>query len=137
MDYVAAAASGALAATGIGTVGAIVANSAISGTAYLANSAISGEKATAEGLLESVVVGGISGAIGGSGTSATKVNGIRNTAKSVLKTAVSPKKIAMYTGKIAATKAAVRMTVGRTAASIISSPWVRKGYKYIRNLIKG
>lgn len=51
-------------------------------------------------LIASVVIGGFCGFIGGSGTNLQKVSGVVKTSKSVLKTAVSPKKIAMYTAKL-------------------------------------
>ena len=99
-DYVCAAASGALAATGIGTMAAVLWSIVISTVNYVGN-AISGRSSfNIWDLIFSVVVGGICGFIGGSGTNLTRISGVVKVSKRVLKTAVSPKKIAMYTAKL-------------------------------------
>ena len=46
--------------------------------------------------------GALSEIIGGEGIDGANISGIMKTSKSMLKTLVSPKKIAMYSGKIAA-----------------------------------
>ena len=63
-DYGSAAVSGALAASGIGSVAA---NAALGGATYVANCQISGETVNGADFLVSVGIGGIAGAIGGNG----------------------------------------------------------------------
>ena len=116
-DYGAAAASGALAATGIGLVSSIAANAAISGTAYIIDCELEGEKEDFGDFLTATIIGGVAGAIGGRGADGAKLRGIVKTSQNVLKTAVSPKKIAMYSAKIAAAnKTAVVSTIRTIAA---------------------
>ena len=98
VDYIAAGASGALAATGIGAIWSGVANAAIDGTAYLANQLISGEDVNS---VELAMVAGFSFITAGPGMNGNKMRNIYKHSKNVLETAVSPKKIAMYTAKIA------------------------------------
>ena len=130
-----AAASGALAATGIGLAGAVAANAAIGGATYLANSAIDGDTPNWSGFATSAAIGAVSGLIGGSGLSGAKVTGIKKTAKAVLKTAVSPKKIAMYTAKIAACNKAVTIAIVRTAASVHGGIILNKAKDYAMGVI--
>ncbi|MBP3396491.1 MAG: RHS repeat-associated core domain-containing protein [Clostridia bacterium] len=101
VDYAAAAVSGALAASGIGLGASIVANAAISGTAYSLNCSIDGEETDPVDFIIATGTGAFSGLIGGKGANGAKLRGIAKTSKNALKTAVSPKKIAMYTAKIA------------------------------------
>ena len=113
VDYGAAALSGALAATGIGTVASIAANAAIGGGSYLANCGIKGEKANLIDFGLSTFNGALAGRIGGKGADGKRMLGAVKRSKEVLKTAVSPKKVGMYTEKIAnyaqkAVKSAVR-----------------------------
>lgn len=63
----AGAASGALAGSGVGLVGAIAGNAAISGGSYVATKLVHDEEPTVEGVLGSTVLGGIAGRIGGPG----------------------------------------------------------------------
>ena len=116
-DYGSAAISGALSASGIGHVGSVVANAALSGATYLANCAISGEEVNSLDFLMTTTIGGISGFIGGSGADGKKLRGVYGTAKDVLKTAVSPKKQLMYMAKKTAVKKAVAMGVARTVTA--------------------
>ena len=113
VDYGASALSGALAATGIGTVASIAANAAIGGGSYLANCGIKGEKANLIDFGLSTFNGALAGRIGGKGADGKRMLGAVKRSKEVLKTAVSPKKVGMYTEKIAnyaqkAVKSAVR-----------------------------
>lgn len=107
VDYSAAALSGALAATGIGLAASVGANAAIGGATYLANCAVQGEDANIIDFTLATGTGALSGAVGGSGADGANLRGVVKTSKTILKTAVSPKKIAMYSAKIAA--------VGKTA----------------------
>ena len=77
-DYIAAAASGALAASGIGTVGAVVANTMLSSVTYLADCSIKNEKVNGVEWFEATVTGGVSGIIGGGGANAKKLVGVIN-----------------------------------------------------------
>ena len=100
VDYASAAISGAFAASGLGAAGSIVANAVLGGATYLANCNVSGESANAVDFMLSTAVGGLAGAIGGSGANGTRLTGMFETAVEVFDTAVSPKKIAMYSRKI-------------------------------------
>ena len=113
-DYIAAAASGALAASGIGAVGAVAANTMFSSVTYLADRSIKNEKVNGAEWLEATATGFISGIIGGSGANAKKVVGVINYSRNVVKTAVSPKRIAMYRGKITSSLKAIRTSLRRT-----------------------
>ena len=96
VDYAAAAASGAVAATGIGAVGSAVANAAIDGTAYVANQLIEGEEIDENELTKTMFLGAVTS---GKGINGKNLRGVYKQSTQVLKTAVSPKKIAMYTAK--------------------------------------
>ena len=113
-DYGSAALSGVLAATGIGAGASIAANAALGGATYLANCAIEGEEVDALDLGLAVVGGAASGQVGGSGVNGGKLKGIVSTSKQILKSTVSPKKIAMYTAKIAAAKTAIAKGISNT-----------------------
>ena len=131
-DYGSAAVSGALAASGIGVIGSVAANVALGGATYVANCQISGETVNGADFLVSVGIGGIAGAIGGRGADGKNLRGIVKTSKSILKSAVSPKKISMYTGKIAAVKSTVIVGTIRTA---LSSGFTSVGNHWRRQII--
>ena len=120
-DYGAAALSGALAATGIGLGESIAANAVIGGTTYLANCEIEGENANLVDFALSTGIGAISGKIGGSGADGAKLRAVARTSKAVLDTAVSPKKIAMYSAKIATCKKTAIIGGLRTVAAGFSA----------------
>lgn len=113
----------------VGLVGSVASNAAISGSAYVANSAMKGKKITTGGLLTAVGIGAASGALGGSGVNGARVRGVSQTAKEILKTAVSPKKIAMYTAKRVANRKLVSEGVIRTIGSICFSNLASKVLK--------
>lgn len=110
-----------MAATGIGLAGSVAANTAISSVAYLANTISEGDEPTLAGLAIAAGTGMASGFIGGSGVDGNKIKGAWNTSKDVLSTAVSPKKIAMYTAKIATCRKTIVVGTLRTVASIAAS----------------
>ena len=120
-DYASAAVSGALAATGIGTVGAITANAALGGTTYLANCAIKGEEANIVDLTLATGIGAVAGAVGGKGANGARLIGVSNTAKQVLRTTTSPRKIAMYTAKLVGVKRALFNATCLTVTAGVSS----------------
>ena len=113
-DYCAAAASGAFAATGIGLIGSAVVDSVISGSAYIANEYIKGHEPDVKTIGKRMLSGAASGIIGGKGADGSKLIGIYKTSKSTLQTAVSAKKIAMYTEKIFKVKATTAISSIRT-----------------------
>ena len=104
VDYVASAASGALAATGIGAVGSAFANAAIDGGAYVANQLIEGEEIDGSELTNTMFLGAVTS---GKGINGKELRSVYKRSSQVLKTAVSPKKIAMYTAKQSAIKKTV------------------------------
>ena len=129
-DYGAAAVSGALAASGIGLGGSIVANAAISGVTYLADCDIKGEEVNEKDFWLATGAGAISGLVGGKGADGSKLRGITKTSKDILKTAVSPKKIAMYTEKIAMSRNVAIVSGLRTVTAGLTSNllgYYRKG----------
>ena len=130
-DYASAAISGGLAATGIGLAASVAANATLGGVTYLANCEIKGEEANVTDFAIATGIGGISGLIGGKGADGKNLRGAVNTSKQILKTAVSPKKIAMYTGKIAnCWKSAIVSGLRTSAAGFASN-----GLNYARRKI--
>ena len=110
VDYIASAASGALAATGIGAIGSALASAAIDGTAYVANKLIDGEEINTTELTVTML---FSAATSSKGIDGKKLRGIYHRSTQILETAVSPRKIAMYTAK----KTAIKKTVGKEILS--------------------
>ena len=117
VDYTSAAIGGVLAASGIGLAGSVVANATLGGATYLMNSNVGGKSINDLDLVVATVIGGVAGVIGGSGANGARLQGVYKTSKTVLKTAVSTTKRAMYTGKITAVKSAVTVSTIRTVAS--------------------
>ena len=130
-DYLSAGISGALAASGIGLPGSIVANAALGGTTYLANCAIEGKDANLLDFGIATGIGALSGGIGGNGANSTKLVGVTKTAKQALKTAVSPKKIAMYTAK----KVACRNVVIKSTIRTVLAGAASNGLNNLRKVI--
>jgi len=120
-DYGSAAISGALAASGVGLGLSITANAALGGATYLTNCAINDEEANLVDLGLATGIGAVSGIIGGSGADGANLRGVAKTSKRVLKTAVSPKKIAMYTAKISTVRKKVAIATIRTVTAGITS----------------
>lgn len=134
-DYICSAASGALAATGIGKMAAMFASAIIGTINYVLNCASTKAKVCRMELIMTFVIGLICGRIGGSGSNLKNVNGVVKTSKTILKTAVSPQKIAMYTSKI---KNAIVSTVVNTIRYIVSAvanTLSSAGKKYIKGLL--
>lgn len=96
VDYMAAAASGALAASGVGALGSALANATIDGVAYVANCGIEGKEVDGNEFLLVVATGALTS---GKGIDGANLSGVYKYSTLVLQTAVSPKKIAMYTAK--------------------------------------
>ncbi len=132
-DYGAAALSGALAATGVGLGASIAANAAIGGATYLVNCGIKGETVNELDFGLAVGIGAISGVIGGSGADGANLRGVTKSSKAILETAVSPKKIAMYSAKIAScTRTAVVSGLRTIAAGFTANGLnaLRRGVTY-------
>ena len=120
-DYIAAGASGALAASGVGVVGSKIANAAIKGGAYVINSAIEGEDISAWELTKTMISAGVSAKAGINGA---KMRGIYKRSNEVLKTTTSARKIAMYTSKKLNIKSTVFKKIGKTiGGTTISGAW--------------
>lgn len=96
VSAVAGALSGAIASTGIGAIGAGIINAAIDGTEYLVTQSINGVEINKSELAATML---FSGATAGAGFNGSKLQGIYKQSKTILETAVSPRKIALYTAK--------------------------------------
>ena len=102
---------------GVGIGISITANAALGGATYLTNCAINGNKANIVDLGFATGIGALSGIIGGPGADGANLRGVVKTSKQVLKTAVSPKKVAMYSAKISTVKKTVVISAIRTVAA--------------------
>ena len=131
VDYVSAALSGALAATGISMAGSIVANAVLGGITYLANCNYRNEAISTGDLVIATIIGGTAGRIGGEGVNAEKLRGIYNTSEKMLNTAKSAKKIIQYTAKQSLVKTTIKTGVKNTVkAGAVSNVgnFIRKGF---------
>ena len=128
VDYGAAALSGAVGATGIGFLGSIAANAGISGGQYLANCVIKGKTPNIDQLGYEMGFGALSGMIGGKGADGANLLGVYKTSKHILKTAVSPKKIAMYSAKCAEVRKKVIVGTVQSLMTGIHSGKIREKY---------
>ena len=134
-DYICSAASGALAATGIGKMAAMFASAIIGTINYVLNCASNKAKVCRMELIMTFVIGLICGYIGGSGANLKNVNGIVKTSKTILKTAVSPKKIAMYTSKIKNAIVSTVVNAIRYIVSAVANTLGSAGKKYVKGLL--
>ena len=134
-DYIGSAASGALAATGIGRMGAMFASAIISTMTYVLNCAIQKAQYSRFELILTFIVGLVCGLIGGSGANLKKANGVVKTSKTILKTAVSARKIAMYTAKIKNAISSTVVNAIRYIASAVSNTLGSSGKKYLKELV--
>ncbi len=128
IDYGAAALSGAVGATGIGFLGSVAANAGISGGQYLANCAIKGKTPNIDQLGYEMGFGALSGMIGRKGADGANLLGVYKTSKHILKTAVSPKKIAMYSAKCAEVRKKVIVGTVQSLMTGIHSGKIREKY---------
>jgi RHS repeat-associated protein len=133
VDYVSAAISGALAATGISAMGSIVANATLGGATYLANCSYKGEKANVVDFAISTGVGAAAGYRGGSGVNAERMRGVYHRSEQVLKTAKSAKKVAQYNTKKTMVKTTVKTGIKNT---VIAGFWSNVG-NFFRKLFTG
>ena len=115
-------------ASGVGLGVSIAANAALGGATYLTNFAIKGENANVIDFGLATGVGAVSGFVGGSGADGAKLRGITSTSKRILKTAVSPKKIAMYTAKLAN----VQRTIIRSSLHAVAAGFTSNSLNYVR-----
>ena len=123
LDTTVGAISGFVAATGIGTIGSMVFGGALSGVQSIAEDVlINHNEIDWLKLGASIVIGVGAGLISGSGANVAKQSGIWKTSNSYLATAVSPKKIAMYTAKKKLIKKKLKVSAARFTGSMIFSP---------------
>ena len=134
-DYICSAAGGALAATGIGKMAAVFASAIIGTINYVLNCASNKAKVCRLELIMTFVIGLICGYIGGSGANLKRVNGVVKTSKTILKTAVSPKKIAMYTSKIKNAIVSTVVNAIRYIVSAVANTLGSAGKKYVKGLL--
>ena len=134
-DYICSAASGALAATGIGKMAAMFASAIIGTINYVLNCASNKAQVCRLELIMTFVIGLICGYIGGSGANLKRVNGVVKTSKTILKTAVSPKKIAMYTSKIKNAIVSTVVNAIRYIVSAVANTLGSAGKKYVKGLL--
>ena len=125
-DYASAAIGGMLTVSSIGRVASVAANAALSGITYLADCDIYNEDPSVWEFGFAVANGALSGLIGGSGMDLQTQFEITQTAKQVLNTAVSPKKIALYGAKIAAIEKSMLYNTTRYFGSIFSSTMINQ-----------
>ena len=128
--YISAGLSGALAATGIGKMGAVF-YSAISSAI---SSVIDNNGIKVLDFIFSVVIGIVCGLIGGAGANLKRVSGVVSVSKSVLKTAVSPKKIVMYLSKIKSATISTIVNAIRYVISAVANALGGAGRKYLLEL---
>ena len=122
VDYAAAAIGGAIAASGIGFAGAVVANATLGGTTYLANCSYKGVKANKKDFIASTVIGGVAGAIGGPGANGKNMRGVYSRSKQVINATKSVRKQAMYKAKVTGIKQNITKSTGKTVlAGIVSN----------------
>ena len=137
VDYVAAAVSGALAATAVGKVGQAIGNAAISGISYALNQENSGKRINPVDTVVNVGIGAVCGLVGGDGANGTRLYGVNKRATQVMATTHSAKKMAQYAAKKAAVRRAFYISVARTAASSGTGSLGRWGYqKFKRALVE-
>ena len=125
VDWTAAsgAVTGALAASGVGLVASVAVNAAVGGASSIASDVLHDEEINVAKATSGFIIGGVTGFIGGSGANGANLRGIYTTSKTVLKTSVSPSKIARYTTKIAAVKTTVAKSTARYVSGSIFSAW--------------
>ena len=86
----------------------------------------------------SVTIGGATGAIGGKGANGAELSGVYKKSTNVLKTAVSPKKIAQYKAKMVKVIDKTIYSITRTiAAGALNSYSKYKYFNYRSNTIRG
>ena len=137
VDYVAAAVSGALAATAVGKVGQAIGNAAISGISYALNQENSGKRINPVDTVVNVGIGAVCGLVGGDGANGTRLYGVNKRATQVMATTHSAKKMAQYAAKKAAVRRAFYISVARTVTSSGTGSLGRWGYqKFKRALVE-
>lgn len=124
-DYLAAAASGALAASGVGAVGSALANATIDGVAYVANCRIEGKEVDGGEFLLTIATSALTS---GKGVDGANLRGVYKYSTLVLQTAVSPKRIAMYTAKKSEVIKTVMLEIGSSLLEA-SIDGLKRGFK--------
>ena len=134
LDALSGAASGALAASGVGLLGQVIGNGLTSGVAYFARADINNQRTTTSGFLVSIAEGMMSGAIGGKGADGAKLSGVYKTAKQMIGNTTSPKKIAIYSAKIVGVKKTIVEGVSRLNLSLMFSNFIGNVRSKLANL---
>ena len=134
LDALSGAASGALAASGVGLLGQVIGNGLTSGVAYFARADINNQRTTTSGFLVSIAEGMMSGEIGGKGADGAKLSGVYKTAKQMIGNTTSPKKIAMYSAKIVGVKKTIVEGVSRLNLSLMFSNFIGNVRSKLANL---
>ena len=137
LDALSGAASGALAASGVGLLGQVIGNGLTSGVAYFARADINNQRTTTSGFLVSIAEGMMSGAIGGKGADGAKLSGVYKTAKQMIGNTTSHKKIAMYSAKIVEVKKTIAKGVRGLNLSLMFSNFIGNMRSQLVNLISG
>ena len=123
LDTTVGAISGLVAATSIGIGGSMLFGGVLAGAQSIAEDVlINHSKIDWLKLGVSIVVGVGAGLISGSGANVVKQSGVWKTSNSYLATAVSPKKIAMYTAKKTLVKKTLAVSTARFMGSMVFSP---------------
>lgn len=133
VDYVSAAIGGAIAASGIGVAGAVVANAALGGTTYLANCSYKGVEANTNDFIASTAIGGVAGLIGGSGANGKNMRGVYRRSKQVINATKSTRKQAMYKAKITT----IKKDVAKSSVKIVTAGLFSNMGNFARRLFSG
>ena len=116
-------------------IGSVAVNAALGGGTYLVNCEIEKKDIDPMDCAVATLIGGVSGFVGGKGTSASRTNGIIQRSKEVISTAKSASKVAKYTAKIQAQELLVRQAKKRIVASVttarVSSYLYQKSKRYL------
>ena len=137
VDYVAAATSGALAATAVGKVGQAIGNAAISGISYALNQDNSGKKIDPVDMAVNVGVGAVCGLIGGAGADGPRLYEINKRATHVMATTHSVKKMAQYAAKKVGVSMTIRVSVIRMVAAAEAGKFAGVGYSKVKRALIG
>ena len=127
LDGFVGAVSGAVAVTGIGVAGSAVLGGVLGGASSIGEDIIDGKSPNPYKFFLSAGLGAVGGLVSGAGADAKTILSKSTYFNAVLKTAVSPKKIAMYTAKQVALNKSISISAIRFSASIVASQWASRG----------
>ena len=133
IEYGSAALTGALTATNISCEASVCLGASLGALTYMTECDIYGTDANPLDFTLAVAGGAAAGWKGGAGINAKKLEGVINTSLDKLKTAISPKKIAMYTSKIVSSE----LSIAKGIDSILKSGAVGNIVAYYRKKFTG